>query len=65
MGARTNAQLSDNLGAATLELTASDLTRLEEVSRPTLIYPYWHQNWFANDRFSAGDLALHEPFLKK
>lgn len=39
-GARTLAQLDDNLGATKLQLTPAELARLEEVSRPELGYPY-------------------------
>lgn len=63
VGARTNEQLSDNLASADLELSEADLARLEEVSRPALIYPYWHQAWTASDRLSTADLALLRPFL--
>jgi aryl-alcohol dehydrogenase-like predicted oxidoreductase len=41
LGARTTAQLADNLAAADLELTAGELLRLSEVSRPCVgVYPY-------------------------
>ena len=50
IGARTDEQLADNLGAADLSLTADELARLEEVSRPPLLYPYWHQAKTAADR---------------
>ena len=50
IGARTSEQLADNLGAADLSLTAEELARLEEVSRPPLLYPYWHQAKTAIDR---------------
>jgi aryl-alcohol dehydrogenase-like predicted oxidoreductase len=40
LGARTPEQLEDNLGAAHLELTEADLTRLEALSRPPARYPY-------------------------
>jgi aryl-alcohol dehydrogenase-like predicted oxidoreductase len=41
LGARTPAQLADNLAAADLELTAGELLRLSEVSRPRVgVYPY-------------------------
>jgi aryl-alcohol dehydrogenase-like predicted oxidoreductase len=63
VGARTNDQLSDNLGAADLVLSDDQLGRLEEISRPALIYPYWHQAWTAPDRLSTADLALLKPFL--
>ncbi|HWF75264.1 MAG TPA: aldo/keto reductase [Solirubrobacteraceae bacterium] len=58
VGARTDEQLADNLAAATLELSAAEHARLEAVSRPPLIYPFWHQHNTAGDRLSAGDLAL-------
>jgi aryl-alcohol dehydrogenase-like predicted oxidoreductase len=61
VGARTDEQLSDNLAAADLELSSDEADRLEEVSRPPLIYPYWHQRKTAADRLSAADLSLIGP----
>src|SRR5512132_378847 len=52
VGARTDEQLADNLRAAELELGAEELRRLDEVSRPPLPYPLWHQSKTANDRLS-------------
>jgi aryl-alcohol dehydrogenase-like predicted oxidoreductase len=63
IGARTDEQLEDNLAAADLELTDDDRARLEEVSRPPLIYPHWHQAKTASDRLGPADLALLEPYL--
>jgi aryl-alcohol dehydrogenase-like predicted oxidoreductase len=63
VGARTEEQLADNLEAAELTLSADELHRLEEVSRPTLIYPYWHQRKTASARLSAADLTLLQPYL--
>jgi aryl-alcohol dehydrogenase-like predicted oxidoreductase len=63
VGARTTEQLTDNLGAADLTLTADELTRLEEVSRPPLLYPYWHQAKTAVDRLGPADLPLLGPHL--
>jgi len=63
IGARTNEQLADNLGAADLSLTADELARLEEVSRPPLLYPYWHQAKTAADRLGPADLSLLDPYL--
>jgi aryl-alcohol dehydrogenase (NADP+) len=41
LGARTTAQLADNLAAADLRLTAGETERLTEVSRPRVgVYPY-------------------------
>ena len=63
IGARTSEQLADNLGAADLSLTAEELARLEEVSRPPLLYPYWHQAKTAIDRLGPADLSLLAPYL--
>jgi aryl-alcohol dehydrogenase-like predicted oxidoreductase len=63
IGARTEEQLADNLRAAELALSDEEVGRLEEVSRPPLIYPYWHQRKTASDRLSPADLALLGPFL--
>jgi aryl-alcohol dehydrogenase-like predicted oxidoreductase len=65
VGARTDEQLTDNLGAATLELTQDEHARLEEVSRPPLIYPFWHQRNSANDRLSDADLSLIGSYLQR
>jgi aryl-alcohol dehydrogenase-like predicted oxidoreductase len=65
VGARTDEQLADNLAAATLELTPDEQARLEEVSRPPLIYPFWHQRASANDRLSDADLSLIGPHLQR
>src|SRR5450755_33263 len=63
VGSRTDEQLADNLAAATLELTAQERARLEAVSRPPLIYPFWHQSMTANDRLSEADRSLIRPHL--
>jgi aryl-alcohol dehydrogenase-like predicted oxidoreductase len=58
IGARTDEQLADNLGAAALELDDAERRRLDEVSAPRMIYPYWHQRATTSDRFSAADATL-------
>jgi aryl-alcohol dehydrogenase-like predicted oxidoreductase len=58
IGARTEEQLLDNLGAASLSLTADGRAALDKVSAPDLVYPYWHQLATARDRLGAADLAL-------
>lgn len=58
IGARTSEQLADNLAAAELTLTAEEIDRLEVVSRPPLIYPYWHQAANASDRLAPADLSF-------
>jgi aryl-alcohol dehydrogenase-like predicted oxidoreductase len=63
IGARTDEQLADNLRAGDLKLSDDERSRLEEVSRPPLLYPYWHQRRTAADRLSAADLSLLGPYL--
>jgi aryl-alcohol dehydrogenase-like predicted oxidoreductase len=58
IGARTEEQLRDNLGAADLTLTADERDALDKVSAPDLIYPHWHQLATSADRFGPADLAL-------
>jgi aryl-alcohol dehydrogenase-like predicted oxidoreductase len=58
VGARTEEQLADNLRAAEVELTAEQRARLDELSAPPLLYPYWHQAKTARDRLSPADLTL-------
>lgn len=65
IGARSDTQLADNLKAADLILDADEQSRLEKVSRPQLIYPYWHHQKGVSDRFNASDLSFHAPFLKE
>ena len=52
IGARTDEQLSDNLKATELVLSEEERRRLDEVSAPPLIYPYWHQAKTASDRLA-------------
>jgi aryl-alcohol dehydrogenase-like predicted oxidoreductase len=63
VGARTGEQLADNLGAADLSLADEERRRLEEVSRPPPLYPYWHQAKTASDRLGPADLSLLGPHL--
>ncbi len=64
IGARTDIQLKDNLQAANLVLNNQEIERLSAVSRPPLVYPYWHQAQTAPDRLSPADLALIAPYLR-
>jgi aryl-alcohol dehydrogenase-like predicted oxidoreductase len=64
IGGRTEAQFRDNLACVNVKLADDERARLDKVSQPPLIYPYWHQSWTAKDRFGAADLVLHAPFLK-
>lgn len=58
IGGRTEAQFRDNIAAAELKLTAEERTRLDKVSQPPVIYPYWHQGFTAQRRFSEADLVI-------
>jgi aryl-alcohol dehydrogenase-like predicted oxidoreductase len=60
VGGRTEAQFADNYAAAGLRLTDADMDRLNAVSKPPLIYPYWHQGQFARTRFTPADRVLHD-----
>jgi aryl-alcohol dehydrogenase-like predicted oxidoreductase len=65
IGGRNEAQFRDNLACLEVKLTAEERARLDKVSQPTLIYPYWHQAWTASERLGAPDLALLAPYLKR
>ena len=62
LGARRRQQLEDNLGTLELELTATELARLEEVSRIQLGFPHD----FGADRLAYGTtrplIDNHRPY---
>jgi aryl-alcohol dehydrogenase-like predicted oxidoreductase len=64
IGARTEEQLADNLGAADLRLDAAERARLDELSALPLLYPFWHQAATAADRLGPADRALLQPYLE-
>lgn len=47
IGARTEDQLRQNLGAVGWQLTQEHIARLDAASAVTPAYPYWHQRQFA------------------
>lgn len=63
VGARTTEQLTDNLAAIDLELDAAELQRLDDVSRPPLLYPHWHQAASATDRLGPPELTLLRKYI--
>jgi len=65
IGGRTEAQFKDNLAAAELKLTEDERKRLDAVSLPPVLYPYWHQLNTASDRLSEADLELFGPHLNR
>jgi aryl-alcohol dehydrogenase-like predicted oxidoreductase len=58
IGGRNEAHFKDNIAAAELKLTLDERTRLDKVSKPPVIYPYWHQAFTAHRRFSEADLVI-------
>ncbi|MEA2312306.1 MAG: hypothetical protein QOE28_2274 [Solirubrobacteraceae bacterium] len=63
VGARTEEQLADNLGAIDVVLSDEERARLDELSAPPLIYPHWHQVKTSADRLGPADRAWLEPYL--
>ena len=61
IGARDEAQLRQNLGAVGWQLSASQTSNLDEASRQTLPYPYWHQSGFAERNPFPTLRASQEP----
>lgn len=62
VGGLSEQHFKDNIAAVDLKLSPEELERLNVVSRPDYVYPYWHQHNFAKDRFSEGDWALHSSY---
>ncbi len=54
IGARNEEQLRQNLGAVGWSLTPEQVARLDEASKTTLSYPYWHQNGFDRNPAPVG-----------
>ncbi len=50
IGARTMAQLQDNLKTATWRLSQAEMTSLDEISTPPRVYPYWFIESARQDR---------------
>ncbi|QMU67350.1 aldo/keto reductase [Streptacidiphilus sp. P02-A3a] len=65
IGARSEAQLVANLGAADLALSEAERARLDAVSAPPLLYPYWHQAKIAADRLGPADLTLLGRYVRR
>ncbi|MET3927928.1 aldo/keto reductase [Devosia sp. 2618] len=64
IGGRTDQQFADNLRAANFKLSDGERARLDAVSQPPLIYPYWHQTFTANDRLGPADRDLLTPYVE-
>jgi aryl-alcohol dehydrogenase-like predicted oxidoreductase len=64
VGARTEEQLAANLGAVDFDLGDDERARLDALSTPPLLYPFWHQAKTASDRLGLGDVGLLGPYLR-
>ena len=58
IGGRNEAQFKDNIAAAGLTLSLEERSRLDAVSKPPVLYPYWHQQATAKRSFGPADLVL-------
>lgn len=65
IGGRSDEQFKDNLAAAALKLTDEERTRLDTISQPPLLYPYWHQTFTANDLLGPVDKDLLAPYVEE
>jgi len=54
IGARSPDQIANNLAAAQLVLSAEQRERLDRVSEPEKVYPYWMQQFHDGDRALPG-----------
>jgi aryl-alcohol dehydrogenase-like predicted oxidoreductase len=63
IGGRTQVQFKDNLAAADLILSDEERQRLDAISAPPVLYPYWHQVRTAKDRLGEADLSLLGPYI--
>ncbi|HWH13416.1 MAG TPA: aldo/keto reductase [Miltoncostaeaceae bacterium] len=61
VGARNEAQLTDNLGAAQLRLDDEEMRRLDVASAPRLPYPQWHQLRYNAERLSEPWMEFPRP----
>ena len=58
IGGRNEAQFKDNIAAADLKLSDDERGLLDKVSKPPVIYPYWHQAFTAQRRFGEADMVM-------
>lgn len=65
IGGRSLEQIKVNIAASEVKLTREEMNRLNEVSKPALIYPYWHQVNFVKNRMSPGDKVLLDGFVNE
>ncbi|WP_110647208.1 aldo/keto reductase [Salinicola peritrichatus] len=59
IGARSEEHLRDNIAATELKLSEEENQRLERLTRPAPLYPYWHRIVAGMDRLDPAE----KPFL--
>jgi len=67
IGARTEAQLRDNLAAVAITLTGAQRDLIEGAARPAPLYPYWHRAMHAVARATPAEaefLRRHRQTLE-
>ncbi len=65
VGARTEAQLADDLAAADLKLSEEEVSAARRCQRSRrLRYPYWHQAGDIADRLGPADRSLLGRYVK-
>lgn len=64
LGARTDAQLEDNLASINLVLDEDEMAKIEEAGRPPAIYPFWHRSMWAFDRPTPSEKTYLEGWRK-
>jgi aryl-alcohol dehydrogenase-like predicted oxidoreductase len=62
VGGLTEQHFRENIASVDVILSDQELDRLNKISRPPYIYPYWHQRKFAADRLSVADWAMHSNY---
>ncbi|MGO9995957.1 MAG: aldo/keto reductase [Steroidobacteraceae bacterium] len=55
VGGLNEHQFADNIAAIDLKLSVDERSQLDLVSAIPSLYPYWHQNRFARERFGSSD----------
>ncbi|MEM9797799.1 MAG: aldo/keto reductase [Pseudomonadota bacterium] len=63
VGARNEAQLAENLGAAAIILTANEVEKLDAASALPAPFPYWHQRQYAAERNPQPEPYIRRPDL--
>ncbi|AFL50412.1 aryl-alcohol dehydrogenase-like predicted oxidoreductase [Sinorhizobium fredii] len=64
VGGLTEQHFLENIASVDVTLSPGELARLNDISLPPYLYPYWHQRKLAAGRLSAADWALHASYAE-